>query len=143
MLQYEGLRLWDKNDDYILNAETDRRSDNSIWTPQQIVPENQNIVGFRLYEGVLHIENISFLLGQNGHPGVVSEINFPSLEVYPSFDLFKSKHPESFPAVKYVTLGWNGLTQELSLLKLGFTDGSHTTFESAYFNRDRINQDSY
>ena len=140
---YEAIRLWDENDDYILDAvggDVDGNSD--FWPPKQIVSDDQRIIGFRLYESQYHLQNMSFLLGKNGHPGVFSEINFPSLEVYPSFEMFQWKHPESFPAPKFVTLGWNGVTQELSLVKLAFTDGSQTTFESTHFNRNRINQET-
>ena len=141
---YEGIRILDEDDEYIVNKDEQSYQYGGIdfWTPQQIVPDDQHIIGFRLYEGPYFIQNMSFLLGKNEHSGIFSEMHFPPLEVYPSLDLFKSKYPESFAAPHYVTLGWNGDHNELSEVKLVFTDGSQTTFESAYYNRDRINQET-
>ena len=81
-IYYTGLELVDSSGGTIVEDHWfDIDSSNDKWTEEQQIPSGQHIIGLKCdtlgYEQ--GINQLSFLLGEVGQPGIVGELRFPPM----------------------------------------------------------------
>ena len=59
------------------------------WTPLQIIPIDEKIVGIKCYPSDFALTLLSFLLGKSEDLEMVGELTLPLMDVYPSYNRFE------------------------------------------------------
>lgn len=84
-LFYHGIRMFDGDDNLIIDEIWTQESSKDNWSKPQVIPKDQRIIGF---QGKLFgtVSGLTFLLGKKGEAGIVGELWFPEMNSYPNFE---------------------------------------------------------
>ena len=125
-LRYQGVHFADKQK-FVLGGRqwTKEDTSESFWTLWQEVPEGEQIVGFKAYEG-LNFLNLSFVLAKIDSRELSGDLKFPAwsdLAVYPSLKEYAELHKAKDYTVDSIKL-LSSDEKFLSGIQLVYTNGS-------------------